>query len=330
MLLVSIGLLTLFIYREISGYSDKPWLVGRYLPLDELESEVRRLKHAAWLALGAVLAAVAGAWMVGYAIGKPILRLARATSAIRDLDLSAARPLAGSRLRELDEAISAYNALTASLHWFESYVPGRLVKRLMAQGEQATALVEREVTVLFTDIVDFTSLAERLPASDTAAFLNDHFRLLAACVEAEDGTIDKFIGDSLMAFWGAPDMQPDHPARACRAARAVAAVITGDNQRRRELGLPPVRIRIGIHAGRAMVGNIGAPGRINYTLVGDMVNTAQRIEDIAKECMTDNEEAVVLVSDVVLRSVGSSFAVRPAGQHTLRGREAATDVFRLL
>lgn len=318
-----------FIYRDISGYSDQPWVVGRYLPLDELGGEVRRLEFAAWLGLAAVVAAVAGAWLVGYTIGKPILRLARATSAIRTLELTSARPLAGSRFRELDEAIRAYNALIAVLHWFETYVPRRLVKQLMAQGEQATALVERDVTVLFTDIVDFTSLAERLSASDAATFLNDHFRLLAACVEAEGGTIDKYIGDSLMAFWGAPELQLDHSARACRAASAIAAAIVGDNRRRRGLGLPPVRIRIGIHAGPAVVGNIGVPGRINYTLVGDVVNTAQRIEEVAKECMTDDDEAVVLVSDVVFRSAGSGCAPLSVGQHVLRGRHGATNVFRL-
>ena len=318
-----------FIYRDISGYSDQPWVVGRYLPLDELGSEVRRLEFAAWLGLAAVVAAVAGAWLVGYAIGKPILRLARATSAIRTLELTSARPLAGSRFRELDEAIRAYNALIAVLHWFETYVPRRLVKQLMAQGEQATALVERDVTVLFTDIVDFTSLAERLSASDAATFLNDHFRLIAACVEVEGGTIDKYIGDSLMAFWGAPELQLDHSARACRAASAIAAAIVGDNRRRRELGLPPVRIRIGIHAGPAVVGNIGVPGRINYTLVGDVVNTAQRIEEVAKECMTDDDEAVVLVSDVVFRSAGSVSAPISVIQHVLRGRHGATNVFRL-
>jgi class 3 adenylate cyclase len=319
-----------FIYREISGYSDQPWLVGHHMPLKELESEVRRLEYAAWIGLAAVLAAVAGAWLVGYAIGRPILRLARATAAVRTLDLTAARPLVGSRFRELDEAIGAYNALIASLHWFETYVPRRLVKRLMAQGERATALEEREVTVLFTDISDFTSLAEQLSASDAAAFLNHHFGLLAACVEAEDGTIDKFIGDSLMAFWGAPELQPDHAARACRAARAIAAAIVGDNRHRREVGMPPVRIRIGIHAGPTIVGNIGAPGRINYTLVGDVVNTAQRIEEIAKGCMTDEDEAIVLVSDVVLRSVGPACSVEPVGQYILRGRRESTNVFRMV
>ncbi len=318
-----------FIYREIAGYSDQPWVIGRYLPLDELGSEVRRLEHVAWVGLAAVLSAVAGAWLVGYAIGNPIQRLARATSAIRTLDLSSARPLAGSLLRELDEAIRAYNALIATLHWFETYVPRRLVKQLMAQGETATALVERDVTVLFTDIADFTSLAERMSASDVATFLNDHFRLIAACVEAEGGTIDKYIGDSLMAFWGAPERQPDHSARACRAASAIAAAIVDDNRRRSGLGLPPVRIRIGMHAGPAMVGNIGAPGRINYTLVGDIVNTAQRIEDVAKETMSDDDEAVILVSDVVLRAAGTGYSAQPIGRHVLRGRHEATDVFRL-
>ena len=124
-------------------------------------------------------------------------------------------------------------------------------------------------------------------------------------------------------------MQLDHSARACRAASAIAAAIVGDNRRRRGLGLPPVRIRIGIHAGPAVVGNIGVPGRINYTLVGDVVNTAQRIEEVAKECMTDDDEAVVLVSDVVFRSAGSGCAPLSVGQHVLRGRHGATNVFRL-
>lgn len=324
------GAAYVFIYREISGYSNQPWLVGRHLPLEELESEVRRLERAAWIGLAAILAAVAGAWLVGYAIGKPILRLARATAAIRTLDLTAAGPLVGSRFRELDEAIRAYNALIASLHWFETYVPRNLVKRLMAQGETVTVLEERELTVLFTDVVDFTGLAERLSASDAAAFLNHHFGLIAACVDAEAGTIDKFIGDSLMAFWGAPERQPDHAARACRAARAIAAAIVSDNRRRRELGMPPTRIRVGIHTGPTIVGNIGAPGRINYTLVGDVVNIAQRLEEIAKEYMTDEDEAMVLVSEVALRSAGSPRPAQPIGQHVLRGRREATNVFRLL
>lgn len=94
--------------------------------------------------------------------------------------------------------------------------------------------------------------------------------------------------------------------------------------------MPAVRIRVGIHTGPTMVGNIGAPGRINYTLVGDTVNTAQRIENVAKECMMEQDEAVVLVSEVVLRSAGSPGPTQPVGRHILRGRREATNVFRLL
>jgi adenylate cyclase len=208
-------------------------LIGRYSPLEELGSELCRLERATWIGVVSVLAAVAGAWLVGYAVGRPILRLARATAAIRDLDLSSARPLVRAGLRELDEAIQAYNALIASLRWFETYVPRNLVKRLMDQGDRAAALQEREVTVMFTDIAGFATLAERLSALETATFLNEHFHLLAGCVEAEGGTIDKFIGDSLMAFWGAPETQPDQAARACRAARAIAVTIVADNRSRR-------------------------------------------------------------------------------------------------
>ena len=156
------------------------------------------------------------------------------------------------------------------------------------------------------------NLAEHLSTPETAAFLNDHFRLLAICVEAEGGTIDKFIGDSLMAFWGAPDAQLDHAARACRAARAIAAA---DRMRTIAIdaskGVKPVRIRVAIHTGPTIVGNIGAPGRINYTIIGDTVNIAQRIENIAKEHMTADDEVVVLVSEVVLKFAGPSLGSDP-------------------
>jgi adenylate cyclase len=325
------GVPYVFLYRELTGYSDRPWLIGRYVPLKELAGEVIRLQRATWIGVVSILAAIAGAWLIGHAIGRPIRRLARATAAIRDLDSGSARPLESSALRELDEGIQAYNALIASLRRFETYVPRSLVRRLMAQGDSAATLEERVVTILFTDIVGFTTMAEHLSASETAEFLNEHFRLLAVCVEAEGGTIDKFIGDSLMAFWGAPEVQVDHAARACRAARAIAATVAASNRHRHEKGLAPVRVRGGIHTGPTIVGNIGAPGRINYTIIGDTVNIAQRIEAIAKEHMTAADEVVVLVSEAVLQSAGNSVGpTRPVGRFTLRGRQDATEILVLV
>jgi adenylate cyclase len=94
--------------------------------------------------------------------------------------------------------------------------------------------------------------------------------------------------------------------------------------------LERVRIRVGIHTGPTIAGNIGAPGRINYTIVGDTVNMAQRIENVAKQSMTEDDEAVVLVSEAVVRSADLSLAVKPIGRRTLRGRQGLTEIFRLL
>jgi adenylate cyclase len=184
--------------------------------------------------------------------------------------------------------------------------------------------------VLFTDIVGFTEIAGRLPAPQLAEFLNRHFGLLAGCIDAEQGTVDKYIGDSVMAFWGAPAIQTDHAVRACRAAKAIAATLREDNERRSAKGLRPVRLRIGIHTGPAVVGNVGAPGRINYTLIGDTVNTAQRLEQLGKEIDTGADDVVVLISSETAACLDDTFSLQPLGEQELRGRSESLTVFRLL
>ena len=183
-----------------------------------------------------------------------------------------------SSVAEIDEQVRAFNLMLDALKVFQTYVPRKLVERLVALGGgEGMPSETRELTVMFTDIVTFSEIAERMGAEETAAFLNRHFGMLADCIRAEHGTIDKYIGDAVMAFWGAPERLDDHAARAVQAARRIAETITADNQRRARKGLSPVRVRIGLHSGPAVVGNIGAPDRVNYTIVGDTVNDAQRL-----------------------------------------------------
>src|SRR5204863_7956215 len=131
-------------------------------------------------------------------------------------------------------------------------------------------------------------------------------------------TVDKYIGDSVMAFWGAPAMQTDHAVRACRAAKAIAAILREDNERRAAKDLKPVRLRIGIHTGPAVVGNVGAPGRINYTLIGDTVNTAQRLEQLGKEVASDRD-VIVLASAATAAKLPADIAREALGKRLLRG-----------
>src|SRR5205085_12535945 len=119
----------------------------------------------------------------------------------------------------------------------------------MELGEDGVASRRRNVTVMFTDIVEFTPQAEDLPEHETAALLNHHFALLGACIEHEQGIIDKYIGDSVMAIWGSLSASPDHAGAAIRAALAIARVIREDNQLRRAGGKAPIRLRIGLHSG---------------------------------------------------------------------------------
>ena len=182
---------------------------------------------------------------------------------------------------------------------------------------------------MFTDIAGFSSVAENLSAPEVAAVVNRHFEIVAGCIEAEDGTVDKFIGDSVMAFWGAPDAQADAAERACRAALAIADAIRAENDRRRSEGDVPLGIRIGIHTGSATVGNIGSPGRINYTIIGDAVNVGQRLEQLGKSLFPEGSETAILVSGATAAALGPDFHPTPAGKHLVKGRAGEIDVFKL-
>ena len=236
----------LFLLRSLEGYGAQPWTVGINYRLDEVGVEIERLWTTALVGLGILLVSVGTALWIGRAISRQIGRLAAAASSVSALDFKGAPTLPDSRFRELANAADAFNAMVAGLRWFETYVPKGLVLRLIQRDASdktggGIGSEERQVTVMFTDIRGFSALAEDLGAAETAALLNSHFSLLSACIEAEGGTVDKFIGDAVMAFWGAPEVQQDHAARALRAAREIAAAIRGRQRqalRRRAAGGP--------------------------------------------------------------------------------------------
>jgi class 3 adenylate cyclase len=321
-----------YLYQVLDGYGQRPWYVGAYYRLEEVDQPFRRLDRAFVIGVGVLAVALVAALLFGYHLSRRLRRLSATAARLHDFDLDGIEPLPGSLYREFDEASRAVNFAVAGLRWFETYLPKKLVLRLMRQETlDGVRSDEYVVTVLFSDIVGFTEFAARTPAARIADFLNDHFALVAACIEAEDGTVDKYIGDAIMAFWGAPEDQPDQASRALRAARAIAAAIDGDNRRREAAGRTPVWLRIGIHTGPALVGNIGAPGRVNYTIVGDTVNTANRLEELGKERSTP-ADVNVLVSAATVEALGDErarFAVAPLGRHHLRGRQQTIEVYRL-
>ena len=310
-------------------YGGVPWLLGVYFPADALTDELARLLRAATAGGLVLLLSLLAAWLLARTLSAPFSRLATAAEHVRNLAFDRAQQLPTSLFDEVTRAYRAFDAMVVGLRWFETYVPRTLVHRLMGQDSAAAASANRETTVLFTDIVGFTRQSETMDAEETADFLNDHFAMLTDCVEAENGTVDKFIGDGLMAFWGAPEEMADHAARACRAALAMRTAVAADNRRRRAEGLAPVRVRIGIHTGSVVVGNIGAPGRINYTIVGDTVNTASRVEQLAKECAPEEPDVAIIASTQTIDAAGDGIDAAPVGTRTIRGREREIGLHRL-
>lgn len=314
----------IYLYRPLEDIGDARWLVGSYFLADTVTTQLDRLFMALGLGVVALVAAVIIGLLLGRRVSRPVAELAAAATAIRSLELDDVEPLRRSRLREIDGTAIAFNAMVRALRLFAGYVPKQLVQSLIRRGVTASLASEtREVTVLFTDIAGFTSRTEALSAEQTAHFLNHHFDLLTRCIEVESGTIDKFIGDGVMALWNALDEQPDHAVRAARAARLMVDAVRNDG------GDPPVRLRIGIHSGPAVVGNIGTSSRMNYTAVGSTVNVAQRLQSLGGE-LVPGADAVVVLSAASAVRLPAELEIRSLGCHRLRGRIEPTEIFQLV
>jgi adenylate cyclase len=322
-----------FVYREIRRYGPDPWLVGQYYPLENVTGDLDRLMNGALVGGVTLVVALIVALLMGLSMARSIRTITSAAESIERLEFE--QPFhRHSRLREIDDAGHSLDKARGALKWFGAYVPHRLVFRLMELGEGAVVSRRRDVTVMFTDIVEFTPQAETLPEQETADLLNHHFALLGACIEREQGVIDKYIGDSVMAVWGGLSKMGDHADHAVRAALDIARVIAEDNAIRRAAGHAPIRVRIGLHSGPVVVGNIGAPGRVNFTVVGDTVNIAQRFEQLGKEFMAPGDEVVLLVSGSTLADVKDRAALgisvpSPELRH-VKGHDVPVEVYRLV
>jgi adenylate cyclase len=208
---------------------------------------------------------------------------------------------------------------------FSQHVSPAVLARAETQPEaMLLGGVDREITLMFMDIRDFTTISEGMPPTDLVSFLNKLLSGLSRHVMASEGTLDKFIGDSIMAFWNAPVDVANHTAKAARCALAMRDTLREMNDGN-AFGLGrPVSIGIGINTGIACVGNMGAESRFNYSAVGDAVNTTARIEAATKELAFD-----ILVSALAAEQL-KDFALLDAGSYALKGKSERVRMFLLL
>ncbi len=318
-----------FLIRSLEGYSEQPYRLGAYFGESELGSEFERIIISATAGLAALVLAVVAAGFLSRRLTTPMKKIAAVARDFSALKLDQFVPLPPSRIREIDEQSLAMNSMHNALTEFSQYVPRTIVKRLMEPGSDPMRSVEREVTIIFADIAGFTRISEDLNAVETASLINAHFDRICHAINRHKGTVDKFIGDGIMAFWGAPEIDNEQAQNAISAAIDITKILEENNLVRTSQNLPPLRLRIGIHTGQVVVGNIGSCDRQNYTIVGDAVNVANRLESFGKMHMGD-AQTIICVSGDTWRAANGPEELKSIGMHKLRGREKAIEVFVML
>jgi adenylate cyclase len=296
------------------------------VPSDEYFQVVYESERFA-LGVGLVLVTLAAILCVFLSrrISHPLVMIAADLQRVGKFELTTT-PSPRSFIREIVVVSDAVDRMKASLRSFSHYVPHQLVQEALSSGEEAhLGGQNRIVTIFFSDIAGFTSISESMPPRELVEFLGEYLAAMTRVIEGQQGAVDKFIGDGIMALFNAPRELPDHPAAACWAALR-------SQERLRELrdvwtrqGRAPMRTRIGLHCGEVIVGNIGTPDRFDYTVTGDAVNLASRLEQLNKVYGTE-----IMASADVRAAAGSAFEWRALDRVVVAGRDGSTTVNELL
>ncbi len=320
---------------NIPGLEEKSVLGNVYL-LRSLESEIgpfnARLQTALlYVAIGALVLSLIVAMILSSRLTRPLSLLDKAVRKVRTGDLSVKVPVTSSD--EIGELANSFNEMTEGLKQrdqikatFKRYLAPAVVEEMLKNPEKLQLGGEdRELSILFSDLVGFTSLSEGRKASELVALLNEYFDEVGQAIVRRGGTLDKFAGDSVMCFFGAPIEQLDHRARALLSAIDHLRVVDDVQKRWRALGRPIIDCRIGVNSGHVVVGNIGSRDGQDYTVIGDAVNLASRLEGANKEYGTR-----LMVSEDSLSGVENLVHVRELDSLRVKGKAIPVRVFEVL
>ena len=259
-------------------------------------------------------------------IARPIEQLTHEIHDLVNFEIMLPAQSVRSRIQEISILSDAIGRLRSAVMAFTAYVPRDLVNDLLKSGNAITVGGEsRYMTIFFTDLKDFSALSETVPSRELLECVSSYLELVTYAIKEEAGTVDKFIGDSVMAFWGAPVLNQHHAYHACVSAIKSQRRMAKLNDRLLAEGRPALSARIGIHSDAVLVGNIGSTERLSYTVMGDGVNVASRLEGINKEFSTQ-----ICVSHAVYKEAGERLWTRPIDHITVKGRKGTVLIYELL
>jgi adenylate cyclase len=259
-------------------------------------------------------------------VSRPIEQITLDIKHLLEFNLQQDRRSTRSPIDEISILSDAVRKLKNTLNAFTSYVPRDLVNDLLKSGKEIEIGGEsRYLTILFSDLEDFSGLSEVTPSRDLLKRVSSYLELMTFAIKEENGTVDKFIGDAVMAFWGAPLINQYHGYLACVAAIKSKRRMTLLNEGLIAENKRPLKVRIGIHSDAVLVGNIGSAERLSYTVMGDGVNVASRLEGVNKEFGT-----AICISHAVFKEAGERLRVRPIDQIMVKGRKGEILIYELM
>lgn len=302
------------------------WLIVTVGPLKEFLGAMIFLQQQILLLIIAIL--IFSTFVIIYfakRISTPIVTLAEEVNKISELKLDSNVRIK-STIKEIfliDVSIAAMRRVIRS---FSRYVPKEIVKELFLKNEEIVlGGRKRKITIFFSDIGEFTSIAETHPIDILIPLLSEYFDKMTGIILNSHGTIDKFLGDGIMAFWGAPTELSDHAERACTAALQCKAMLKKMNEKRKAEGNPEFLTRFGINTGTVIVGNIGTEDRMNYTVIGDAVNITSRLQEVDKVYHTS-----IIISQDTYSELGEKFLARPLDFVAVKGKKEKIRIYELL
>ncbi|KGP63500.1 adenylate cyclase [Legionella norrlandica] len=304
----------------------EPWYIIIIVPENDVTEPLKNLSMRYILLtilvlfIGTILVRI-----VSQRISNPIIQLTEEAKEITLLNLKP-RPLLKTMIKEISYMDKTLSTLRSSLTSFQRYVPSSLVKKLMRTGKIAKVGGHNQIiTILFSDIKDFTTIAESTPPQKLMTYLSEYFQSMTETVIQHDGTLDKYIGDAIMALWNAPSKDAKHAFHACETARIMLERLKKLNQKHRSQEFPEFNIRIGIHTGDAIVGNMGSEDRLSYSALGDSVNLASRLESINK-----NYHTQIIVSHTTFTQVSGKFPFRLLDEVAVKGKQESIAIYELI
>ena len=303
--------------------------VGMVIPDEDIMGIVYKNNRTVLIiSLIVIIIAIIISILISSLISKPMKILSNEMNSIRKLSIKDDDVDIDSGIKEIDTMVDSFQGMKQGLINFKKYVPSDLVSMLIRNNQDAEIGGKKQVlTLMFSDIENFTGIAEKTKPEELIGRLYDYFSLLAHTITDNKGTIDKYIGDSIMAFWGAPvDIEiKTHARLACLSA--LTCQMQGFNLSNvwtRE-GKPRFRTRFGIHTGEVVVGNMGSDERINYTVLGDSVNLASRLEGLNKFYGTE-----IIISGATHELVKDDFEFRVLDKITVKGKTLPIFIYELL